>query len=45
LLAHERTLEDLVTAVANEFDVTPDCARTDVVAFVEEITALGLLQS
>jgi len=44
LLADERTLEELVAGVAAAFDVTPDCARTDVLAFVEEITALGLIQ-
>lgn len=44
LLAHERSLDELTTAVAERFDVIPERAHADVRAFVDEITRLGLLE-
>jgi hypothetical protein len=44
LLAQERSLDDLVAAVLERFEVTPEAARADVQTFVDEITRLGLLE-
>ena len=44
LLAEERTLAELASAVAERFDVTPEIARADVQTFVDEIARMGLLE-
>lgn len=45
LLAQERTLAELASAVAERFDVTPELARDDVQTFMDEIAKMGLLES
>ena len=45
LLAQERTLAELASAVAERFDVTPKLARDDVQTFMDEIAKMGLLES
>ncbi len=44
LLAEERSVDDLAAAVAERFDVDSERARTDVQAFLDDITRLGLLE-
>jgi len=44
-LAEERSLDDLVAAVLERFDATPEQARADVVAFVEQVTEIGLVDA
>ncbi|MCX6842062.1 MAG: PqqD family protein [candidate division WOR-3 bacterium] len=44
LLAEERSLDELVAAVAERFDVAAETARADVQTFLDEITRLGLLE-
>ena len=44
LLDQERSLYELVAAVAERFDITPEIAHTDVQNFLEEINKLGLLE-
>ena len=43
LLAEDRTVDYLVTAVVEQFDVDPTRARTDVQTFLDELGHLGLL--
>jgi hypothetical protein len=45
LLAEERSLDELIAAVAERFDVAAEIARGDVRTFVDEITRLGLLEA
>jgi hypothetical protein len=45
LLAQERSLDELTTAVVERFDVADKIARADVQTFVDEIKLLGLLES
>ncbi len=45
LLAEERSVDELATAVAARFDVDIDRAGTDVKAFLDEITRMGLLEA
>ena len=42
LIEAERTLDDLVHHVCDEFDVGPERARTDCVTFVEDLARRGL---
>jgi hypothetical protein len=42
-LAEPRTLDDLVGLVADEYDVTPDGCRDDIVAFLDELAAKKLV--
>jgi len=44
LLGQERSLDDLTSAVAKQFGVAAGIARDDVQNFVDEISALGLLE-
>lgn len=44
LLADERTINELATAVTEHFDVAPERALTDVQSFIEEITRIGLIE-
>jgi hypothetical protein len=44
LLAQERTADELAAAVAARFDVDGATALTDVRAFLDEITRLGLVE-
>lgn len=44
LLAQERSLGELASAVAERFDVTPERARADVQIFLDEIAKMGLLE-
>lgn len=44
LLAADRSLDELTTAVAERFDVDPETAITDVRTFVDEIVKMGLLE-
>ena len=44
LLAQDRTLDELASAVAERFDVDAATARADVQAFLDEIARLGLLE-
>ncbi|MCX6545000.1 MAG: PqqD family protein [Acidobacteria bacterium] len=43
-LAEERSMDDLVAAVAERFAVSDATARADVQTFVGEMTRLGLLE-
>lgn len=43
LIESERSLEDLVERICIEFEVEPDNARMDCVAFVEDLGSRGLL--
>ena len=43
LIESERSLEDVVERICAEFEVEPDKARTDCVAFVEDLGHRGLL--
>ena len=45
LLAEDRTVDHLATAVSNRFDVDPERARSDVQIFLNEIGRLGLLEN
>ena len=45
LLAIERSMDELISAMAERFDVTFERVSADVHTFVEEITRLGLLES
>lgn len=42
-LAEPRTLEELVARVTEEYDVTPEVCRPDIVTFLEELVAKDLL--
>ena len=44
LLAQERTLDELASAVAERFDVTPERARADVQTFLDEIAKMGMIE-
>lgn len=43
-LAEERSLDELITAVVERFDVAPETARTDVQSFIDKIILMGLLE-
>lgn len=43
LVETERSLEDVVQRICAEFEVEPDRARADCVAFVEDLSRRGLL--
>ena len=45
LLAEDRSLEDLVTAVVERFEVGPDRAGADVKAFVDDLARQGWIES
>jgi len=45
LLAEESSLEDLAAAVGERFDVDRERARSDIEAFLDEITQWGLLKT
>lgn len=44
LLAEHRTIEGLVVAVTERFDVDNQRARNDVQAFLDEIETMGLIE-
>jgi hypothetical protein len=44
LLAQDRTVDELASAVAEQFDVDAITAHTDVQTFLDEIARLGLLE-
>ena len=44
LLAQERTVDELASAVAEQFDVDAATAHADVQTFLDEIARLGLLE-
>ena len=44
LLAQDRTVDELASAVAEQFDVDAATAHADVQAFLDEIARLGLLE-
>ena len=44
LLDQDRSIDELVAAVAERFEVDPARARADIQKFLAEITDLGLLQ-
>lgn len=43
LLAEDRSVDELAAAVTQRFDVDMDRARVDVQTFLDEITAMGLI--
>jgi hypothetical protein len=43
LLAEDRSLEDLVAGIVEQFDVNPERIRADVQAFLDDLKRLGLL--
>ncbi len=43
LLDGDHTVDQIVVKVLDEFDVTPDQARKDVIAFIDELRSEGLL--
>jgi hypothetical protein len=45
LLAAERTLDELIAALSERFNVESETARDDVRAFIEEIAGMGLLET
>jgi hypothetical protein len=44
LLAEERSLDELVVAVTERFDVDAGQARTDTAAFVEDLSRKGWIE-
>ncbi len=42
-LCDGKTLDDIVTALQNTFDVEPDLLRKDVASFLTELKGLGLI--
>lgn len=44
LMAEDRSVDELATALVERFDVTGDQARSDVQAFLDEINGMGLLE-
>jgi hypothetical protein len=44
LLAQDRTVDELASAVAEQFDVDAATAHADVQTFLDEIVRLGLLE-
>ncbi len=45
LLQEERTLEELVAGVLDEYDVEEEIAREDIKEFLEKLTAGGVLRT
>ena len=45
LLAEDRSADDLVAAIAEEFDVDRERVQTDVQAFLDQVTHMGLLET
>lgn len=43
LLADERSVDQLVDTIVDEYSVEPAVARNDIVAFVDRLRAAGLL--
>ena len=43
-LQSEQTVDSLVCAVLEEYDIDPETARTDVTEFLEKLRAAGLLE-
>ena len=43
LLEQPQSVDDLCTALQSQFSVAPETCRTDVVAFLEELSEAGLL--
>jgi hypothetical protein len=43
LIDGERTLQDVITAIADEYDVEPGVAEADVVEFVETLVDKGVV--
>ncbi len=43
LLDGEHTVDDIVARIQDEFDVTPDAARADVLSFLHDLAAHGML--
>lgn len=44
LLADERTAEELVTVILDEYEVDPAVAERDVAAFLADMRAAGLIE-
>ena len=44
LMAEHRSVDELAEAVTEKFDVELDRARVDVQAFLDEVTAMGLVE-
>lgn len=44
LLAEDRSVDELATAVVERFDVDRERARADVQAFLDDITHIGLVE-
>lgn len=44
LLSEERSVDELAAAVTERFEVDVDRARADVQTFLDEITAMGLIE-
>lgn len=44
LLEHSTSVQELINAVANEFDVVPETAGHDVREFVREMKSVGLVE-
>ena len=44
LLGEERSLDELVEAVSQEFDVEPDQARKDIEDFLEDLRKFDMLE-
>jgi hypothetical protein len=45
LLAEDRTPDDLIAAVADRFDGAPERIRADVLAFLDDLSRKGLIQT
>jgi hypothetical protein len=45
LLAADHSLDYLVAEIVEQFDVDPERARTDVLAFLDDLRRLGLLET
>jgi hypothetical protein len=45
LLAENRSVEYLVTDIAEQFDVDPERARADVQVFLDDLGKLGLIET
>ena len=39
-----RTVQDIIDTVADDFDVSPETAATDVLTFVQDLQSKGLLE-
>lgn len=44
LLSEDRSTEDLVAAITGEFDADPERTRSDVLAFLDRLGRLGMLE-